>query len=186
MAKLPRREPYPVHDARRYLEPGPIVLVSSAHAGARNIMTLGWHTILEFSPSLVGCMISRGNHSHRLIQESRVCVINLPTTALTDETVKIGNTSGAEIDKFDAFGLTAIEADAVDAPMIGECHASFECRLHEDALVEGYDFFIFEIVAAHVAPVPAHPQTLHYTGGGVFMVAGKTISRKSLFRPGML
>jgi hypothetical protein len=31
-----------------------------------------------------------------------------------------------------------------------------------------------------------HPVTLHYTGDGVFIVSGKAISRRSLFRPGML
>src|SRR3546814_1813487 len=64
------------------------------YQGATNIMTLGWHTILEFSPSLVGLTISGGNHSYRMIRESRECVINLPTTALTDAVVGIGNTSG--------------------------------------------------------------------------------------------
>lgn len=44
----------PVHRARAYLEPGPVLLVSSAHKGARDVMTMGWHTILEFSPSLLG------------------------------------------------------------------------------------------------------------------------------------
>jgi hypothetical protein len=46
--------------------------------------------------------------------------------------------------------------------------------------------FIFEVVKAHVAPSPRHPETLHYTGDGVFMVAGKITHRRSLFRPGML
>jgi hypothetical protein len=27
------------------------------------------------------------------------------------------------------------------------------------------------------------PQTLHYTGDGVFMVAGKIVSRRNQFRP---
>lgn len=177
---------FPVNQVRRYLEPGPIVLVSSHWQGKSNIMTLGWHTVLEFSPSLVGLMISAGNHSFHMIRESRECVINLPTTTLTDTVVSIGNTSGAEIDKFETFGLTAEEASAVGTPLIGECHASFECRLHEDALVERYNFFIFEVVKAHVAPSPKHPETLHYTGDGVFMVSGKIISRRSLFRPEML
>jgi hypothetical protein len=53
-------------------------------------------------------------------------------------------------------------------------------------LVEKYNLFIFEVVKAHVAGSPRHPQTPHYTGDGVFMVAGKIVSRKSLFRPGML
>jgi hypothetical protein len=33
----------PPDDTRRYLEPGPIVLVSSAWKGETNIMTMGWH-----------------------------------------------------------------------------------------------------------------------------------------------
>jgi flavin reductase (DIM6/NTAB) family NADH-FMN oxidoreductase RutF len=186
MAKRPSKRDFPVGRVRQYLEPGPIVLVSSRWRGKTNIMTLGWHTILEFTPSLVGCMITNGNHSHDMIRRSGECVINLPTIALTDTVVGIGNTSGHTVDKFARFGLTADEAEKVDAPLIGECHANFECRLHDDALVEKYTFFIFEVVKAHVAPRPKHPETLHYTGGGLFMVAGKIVSRKSLFRPGML
>ena len=184
--KHPTKLDFPVSKVRRYLEPGPIVLVSSHWQGKHNIMTLGWHTVLEFNPSLVGCMISCGNHSFSMIRKSRECVINLPTTALTDTVVRIGNTTGAKIDKFAIFGLTAAQAHSVEAPLIAECHASFECRLFDDALVNKYNFFIFEVVKAHAAARPKHPETLHYTGDGVFIVSGKTISRRSLFRPGML
>ncbi|MFD2428008.1 flavin reductase family protein [Sphingobium scionense] len=186
MTKIPKKSDFPVGQVRRYLETGPIVLVSSKWEGKTNIMTLGWQTILEFSPSLVGLMISGGNHSFKMIRNSGGCVINLPTTALTDTVVGIGNTSGSEIDKFAHFKLTVEDADEVDAPLIGECHASFECRLHDDALVEKYNFFIFEVVRAHVASSPKHPETLHYIGDGVFMVSGKVISRRSQFRPEML
>jgi flavin reductase (DIM6/NTAB) family NADH-FMN oxidoreductase RutF len=184
--KHPTKLDFPVSKVRRYLEPGPIVLVSSHSLGKHNVMTLGWHTVLEFSPSLVGCMISGGNHSFSMIRQSRECVINLPTTALTDIVVRIGNTTGAKIDKFAEFGLTAEQAHSVEAPLIAECHACFECRLFDDALVDKYNFFIFEVVKAHVAARPKHPETLHYTGDGVFIVSGKVVSRRSLFRPGML
>jgi len=180
------KAPFPVGRARKYLEPGPIVLVSSHWRGNSNIMTMGWHMVMEFTPSLVACLISSGNHSHHMIRGAGACVINLPTTALTDEVVGIGNTTGDRIDKFAEFGLTAQPAEAVAAPLIGECHANFECRLHDDSLIGRYDLFIFEIVKAHVAPEPEHPETLHYTGDGVFMVAGKIIDRKAGFRPGML
>jgi len=186
MPRYPKKRDFPVSQVRRYLEPGPIVLVSSRWKGRANIMTLGWHTVMEFTPSLVGCIISEANHSFRMIRESGECVINLPTTALTDVVVGIGNTSGAEIDKFEHFGLTPDEAQEVGAPLIRECHANFECRLYDDALVDRYNFFIFEVVKAHVAPSPKHPETLHYTGDGVFMVSGKVISRRSRFRPEML
>jgi len=186
MTKRSEKNDLPVGRVRRYLEPGPIILVSSAWEGKTNIMTLGWQTVMEFTPSLVGCMISSGNHSFQMIRNSRECVINLPTTKLTDTVVGIGNTSGAEIDKFAEFGLTAEDALKVEAPLIRECYASFECRLHDDTLVEKYSFFIFEVVKAHVAASPKHPETLHYTGDGVFMVSGKIISRRSQFRPEML
>ena len=186
MTKQAAKIDLPVSHIRRYLEPGPIVLVSSALGDRRNIMTMGWHTVMEFTPSLVGCVIAGGNYSFDLIRKSRECVINLPTTTLTDTVVGIGNTSGAEIDKFEYFGLTAQTAERVKAPLIAECHANFECRLADDALVDKYNFFIFEVVKAHVAKSPKHPETLHYTGDGVFMVSGKIISRRSQFRPEML
>lgn len=186
MPRVPKQQDFPVGEVRRYLEPGPIVLVSSHWRGRSNIMTLGWHCVLEFSPSLIGCMISAGNHSHDMIRKSRECVINLPTTALTDAVVGIGNCSGADTEKFGTFGLTPVPASEVAAPRIGECHASFECRLHDGALIGKYNFFIFEVVRAHAAARPKHPETLHYTGDGVFVIAGKAISRRAQFRPGML
>ena len=111
-----KKRDFPVHDVRRYLEPGPIVLVSSKWRGRTNIMTLGWHTILEFSPSLVGLMISSGNHSHDMIRRSKECVINLPTTALIDTVVGIGNCSGSEVDKFDGQEQLDLIGEALFAP----------------------------------------------------------------------
>jgi hypothetical protein len=40
MHKYDKRD-FPVDNMRRYLEPGPIVLVSSAWRGKTNIMTMG-------------------------------------------------------------------------------------------------------------------------------------------------
>ena len=65
MAQRPEKSDFPVSQVRRYSEPGPIVLASSRREGETNIMTLGWHTIMEFTPELVGCMISGGNHKRR-------------------------------------------------------------------------------------------------------------------------
>ena len=186
MARHRAKIDLPVAQVRRYLEPGPVVLVSSAWRGERNIMTMGWHTVMEFSPSLVGCIIAGSNYSFELIRRSRECVINLPTTALTDVVVGVGNTTGADIDKFERFALTPQPAARVKAPLIAECHANFECCLADDALVDKYNFFIFEVVKAHVAPSPKHPETLHYTGDGVFVVSGKAISRRRMFRPELL
>ena len=177
---------FPVSDIRRFIEPGPIVLVSSAWRGQTNIMTMGWHMVMEFTPSLIACLISSGNHSHDMIRRSKECVINVPERPLAATAARIGNCSGSETDKFETFHLTAQPAAEVGAPLIGECYANLECRLHDDALVDRYDVFIFEVVKAHAAERPKYPKTIHYRGEGQFMVSGAPLSLRRYFRPGML
>ena len=65
-----RKRDYPLAKIRRYLEPGPIVLVSSARKGKTNIMTMGWHMMLGFSPALFGCYIWDGNRSFEMLRRS--------------------------------------------------------------------------------------------------------------------
>lgn len=177
---------FPVSEVRRFLEPGPIVLVSSAWKGERNVMTMGWHMVMGFEPSLLAFYLWEENHSFRMVRRSRQCVINLPTRDMLDTVVDIGNCSGADTDKFARFGLTARKARVVDAPLIAECHANFECVLHDGSQVGKHGLFIWEVVKAHVAPTPEFPRTIHYRGDGRFMVSGDEISRRGRFKPEML
>jgi len=105
------------------LEPGPVVLVTTAHQDRRDVMTLSWHVMLDFEPPLLGFVMSDRNHSFALLQASKECVINIPTVELAEKVVGCGNTSGAKIDKFKRFGLTPLPAKKVGAPLIAECHA---------------------------------------------------------------
>jgi flavin reductase (DIM6/NTAB) family NADH-FMN oxidoreductase RutF len=182
-----RKRDFPVDDARRFLEPGPIILVSSAWKGKTNIMTMGWHMVMGEEPSLVGCFIWDQNFSFEMIRKSRECVINVPTVDLATTVVAIGNTSGRDVDKFAAFDLTPVQGLRVRAPLIDECHASFECRLVDSSLIRRYSLFVFEVVKAHARPAPKFPKTLHYRGDGLFMLAGATVKRyRKGFKPGML
>lgn len=181
-----RKKALPPQLVRRFLEPGPVVLVSSLHKDETNIMTMGWLTVMEFTPALVGCVIAEGNHSHGLIRKSRECVINIPERRMLDTLVAIGNSDGAEIDKFATHGLTKTRPSKITAPGIAECYANFECRLYDDRLVKDYNFFIFEIVHARVASVPRYPKTVHYTGDGIFMLSGDHVSRRRDFLPDRL
>lgn len=174
-----RKKDFPVSEIRRFLEPGPVVLVSSAWKGKTNIMTMGWHAVMEFTPSLIGCIISEQNVSFELIRKSRECVINIPTQDMAKKVVGIGNCSGAAVDKFKKFNLTAGSATKVKMPLIEECYANFECRLFDGRLVKRYNFFIFEVLKAHVATTPKYPKTLHFRGDGVFMLSGRSIRLKS-------
>jgi flavin reductase (DIM6/NTAB) family NADH-FMN oxidoreductase RutF len=178
---------FPVANVRRFLEPGPIVLVSSAYKGETNVMTMGWHMIMEFQPSLIGCYIWTANHSFEMIRKSKQCVINIPTEDLAAKVVKIGNSSGRDIDKFAAYGLTPAPGTHVGVPLIEECYANFECRLKDASLIRKYSLFVLEVVKAHVATSPKYPKTIHYSGDGEFMISGANTRRyRKLFKPQML
>jgi flavin reductase (DIM6/NTAB) family NADH-FMN oxidoreductase RutF len=168
-----KKNKYPVTDVRKFLEPTPTVLVTSAYKKEKNIMTMGWYTIMEFSPSLIGCVISSGNHSFNLIRKSKECVINIPTLELMNTVVAIGNCSGSEIDKFEKFDMAVQDGKFVKAPLLKNCYASFECRLYDNKLVKDYNFFIFEIVRAHVASKPKYPKTIQYRGDSHFIESGR-------------
>lgn len=183
MRSIYKKTDFPVDKIRKYLEPGPIVLVSSSWNGQENIMTMGWHTVLEFTPSLIGCMISAGNHSFDMIVNSGECVINIPEVQLTDEVIGIGNCTGKDTDKFRTFGLTAQKSMFTGVPLIKECYANYECKIKDRRMIQDYNFFIFEVVKAHSAVSPQYPKTIHYRGEGVFMVSGRHIEFPGKFRP---
>jgi flavin reductase (DIM6/NTAB) family NADH-FMN oxidoreductase RutF len=180
--KAGAKQSYPLKQIRRHLETGPIVMVSSAWKGKTNIMTMGWHSMMEFEPALFGCYIWDGNHSFEMIRKARECVINIPTVDLVDKVVGVGNCTGQKLDKFEMFGLTPVAADKVGAPLIKECYANFECQLADARMISRYGFFVWQVVKAHVAKSPKNPRTLHYRGQGRFMVAGRSISLRDKFK----
>jgi flavin reductase (DIM6/NTAB) family NADH-FMN oxidoreductase RutF len=163
----------------RLLEPGPVVLVTTAGKERANVMAMSWHAMMEFEPPLVGCVISNRNFSFGLLKATKACVINIPTVELAAKVVGCGNTSGRTVDKFKRFGLTPVPASRVQAPLVAECYANLECRLVDSRLVAKYNFFILEVLKAWVDPSRKSPRTIHHLGMGAFMVAGRTIKLPS-------
>jgi flavin reductase (DIM6/NTAB) family NADH-FMN oxidoreductase RutF len=170
---------FPLSKVYRLLEPGPVVLLTTAHKGKANIMTQSWHTMMEFEPPLVGCVISGRNHSFEALTKTKECVLNIPSVELAKQVASIGNCSGSKVDKFKKFKLTAQPASQVTAPLIAECFANLECRVVDTRMVNKYNFFVLEVVQAWLDPAQKKPRTLHHQGKGVFMVAGDTIKLPS-------
>jgi flavin reductase (DIM6/NTAB) family NADH-FMN oxidoreductase RutF len=157
------------------LEPGPVLLLTTAHKGKANVMAMSWHTMMEFEPPLVGCVVSGNDFSFAALKTTRECVLNIPTLELARQMVGCGNTSGRDINKFATFGLSTKPASVVAAPLITECFANLECRAVDTRMVNRYNFFVLEVVKAWIDPACKNPRTLHHRGKGIFMVAGETI-----------
>ena len=173
------KKTFPLSKVYRLLEPGPVVLLTTAHKGKTDIMTQSWHTMMEFEPPLVGCVIGGRSLSYEMLLKTKECVLNIPTVELAKQVVGIGNCSGRKVDKFKKFKLTAQPASQVKAPLIPECYASLECKVVDTRMVNKYGFFVLEVVQAWHDPVQKNPRTLHHRGMGRFMVAGETIKLPS-------
>ena len=171
------KKTFPLSRVYQLLEPGPVVLVTTAHKGRANIMTMSWHTMMEFEPPLVGCVISGRNHSFDALRITKECVLNIPAVELAKQVVGIGNCSGSRVGKFEKFKLTPLPAAQVAPPLIAECYANLECRVADTCMVNKYNFFVLEGVKAW--PAMKNPRTLHHQGKGVFMVAGESIKLPS-------
>lgn len=170
-----KKKNLPLSKVYQLIEPGPVILLSTVFRGKPNAMTLAWHTMLDFNPPLVGCVVSERNYSFQALMKTKTCVLNIPTRDLSKAVVGCGNTCGRTTDKFARFGLTPRAGKAVEAPLIDECFASLECRVTDTRMARRYNFFVLEVVKAWADLSVKNPPTLHHRGYADFMIAGPTI-----------
>ena len=108
----------PLGKVYQLIEPGPVVMLTTAYRGRADIMTMSWHMMVDFEPPLIACVVSEADYSFAALRTTGECVIAIPAVGLAPKVVKVGNSSGRDIDKFAAFGLTPLSAEQVKAPLV--------------------------------------------------------------------
>ena len=169
----------PLSKVYQLLEPGPVVLLTTAGNGRANVMTMSWHMMVEFEPPLIACVVSNRDYSFAALRSTKECVIAIPAVALAPKVVEVGNCSGRNVEKFKSIGLTPAPAQHVAAPLVIECFANLECRVADTRFVNKYGIFILEVLQAWIDPKQKNPKTVHHRGYGIFAVDGKIIKLKS-------
>ena len=159
------------------IEPGPVVLVTTWDGKKNNIMTISWTMVMDFTP-VFALTTGPWNHSYAALSKSRECVLAIPGVDLIDRVVGIGTCSGADTDKFEKFKLTAMKAERVGAPLIGECMANIECRVID--IVERHSIVVLEGLAAWFDDSRKERRTLHAVGDGTFIADGRKFDRREM------
>jgi flavin reductase (DIM6/NTAB) family NADH-FMN oxidoreductase RutF len=135
----------------RLLYPMHTVLVSCVgKTGKPNVLPLAWAMPTSRDPMLVAISVGLSRYSHALIQETGEFVVNLPTLDIIEETLACGRISGKTNDKFAETGLTPLPAKKVKAPIIKECLAHLECKLHSQFATGDHTVFVGEVIEAYV------------------------------------
>jgi flavin reductase (DIM6/NTAB) family NADH-FMN oxidoreductase RutF len=170
-------EKLPLYKAFQLIEPGPVVLVTTACGRKKNIMTISWHMVMDFTPR-IAFVTGPWNYSFTALMQTKECVIAIPAVDLSAKVVKIGACSGSDTDKFKKFGLTPVKAKSVKAPLIAECLANIECRVVDHIAKHG--IFVLTAVQAWIDTERKERQTFHANGDGTFVVDGRIIDHREL------
>jgi len=175
--------------AYRLLNHGPTVIVTSAHAGAANIMAAAWSMPLDFSPPKVAVVIDRNTRTRELVEASGEFALNVPSRQIAKETLAVGSATGKEIDKFRELRLATFSGEKIGAPLLEGCLGWLECRVIPEPHIQGsYDLFLGEVVAAWADPAAFRnghwifeegtPRSIHYIAGGNFFETGEAFEIK--------
>lgn len=165
-----------LHKAFMLIEPGPVTLISTSHEGRANVMTLTWITVMDWTPRLA-MVTGPWNYSYEALVKTKECVVGIATADLVETILDVGTVSGRDTDKFAEFGLTALPASEVSAPLIGECWAGIECRVVDH--IERHNIFVLEGLKAWTNPAHKDKRLLHAVGDGTFTADGETFHRRA-------
>lgn len=135
--------------AYRLLYPRHVVLVSCVdRAGKANVITLAWSMPASIRPPMLAISIAPKRYSHQLIQETGEFVVNIPTMEIVKKTLLCGRITGREYDKFKEARLTPLPAKMVQPPIIKECVAHLECKLHQQITTGDHTLFVGNVLTA--------------------------------------
>ncbi len=165
--------------ALTFIEPGPVVLVTTFDGKKNNVMTISWIIPIDFDGHFV---IASGpwNYSFNTLLKTKECTVCIPAQDMLQTVVKIGDVSGADCDKFARFGLQAQPAKTVQAPLIAGCQACLECQVTD--VISRYGFVVLQAKRLVRDKAKSCGRLWHAVGDGTFTLDGKKSNCRRLMK----
>lgn len=175
--------------------PTPVWLVGSYDKdGKPNVMTIAWGGICCSTPPCMTVSLQKPRYTFDAIMERGGYTINVPSERHVKEADFAGITSGRNVDKFAATGLTPVKAEFVDAPYVAEFPMIIECKLVKTIELGVHTQFIGEVMdvkvdeaclgadgkpdMALVRPIMFGPLARSYHGVGEFLGQAFSIGKE--------
>jgi flavin reductase (DIM6/NTAB) family NADH-FMN oxidoreductase RutF len=169
----------PLEKAFLYIEPGPVVLITTFDGKKNNIMTISWTMVKDFDARFI-FLTGSWNYSYSALIKTKECVIAIPTADIASTAVKIGACSGRDTDKFKKFKLTPAAAEKVKAPLIKECYVNIECKITD--YIKEHGLFVVKGVNAWIEPGRKEKRLIHAIGDGTFVVDGEKLNFRRIMK----
>jgi flavin reductase (DIM6/NTAB) family NADH-FMN oxidoreductase RutF len=141
--------------------PRPIAFVSTiSPEGIRNLAPFSFFTAISANPPVVCFCPTRRpgpeprKDTLRNVTETREFVVNIVSEEIAQQMNMTSGDFAADVDEFEAAGLTPIPSDLVKPPRVAESHVHMECKLYLTLEISdlpgGGNLVIGEVVRLHV------------------------------------
>jgi flavin reductase (DIM6/NTAB) family NADH-FMN oxidoreductase RutF len=124
-----------------------VSIVTSSKRGEVNGLTVAWMTQASFNPPLVIVSIGKERYTREFIDESKVFAINILSEKQKDLAKLFGLYSGRTINKF---SKVEYETRKTGAPILKDCLAYLDCKVHKSIEVGDHIIYIGEILEAKI------------------------------------
>lgn len=115
---------------RKY--PEQVVLVTTRNKeGKNNVMAVGWVAMASSEPVMFVLGIDEQACTYQNIIETKQLVVSFPSEKMAKETLFAGSVHGYNRDKIKESGLRIQDGHCVNAPILVDAIANFECELVE-------------------------------------------------------
>ena len=169
----------PIEEFLKYIEPGPLALLTTFDGKKKNVMTISWIMPISWDACFT---IATGpwNYSYKSLVKTRECAVCIPPANMLETAIGIGCSSGADIDKFKNFKLNYISGETVKVPLLTDCIACLECKVLEH--VKRWDLFVMRAVRLVLNEKHKHARMIHAVGDGSFKLDGDTKNYRALMK----
>ncbi len=136
---------------RTCLQPAPKVIVSCRDRdGRNNALAVAYCCNCSYDPPMIMVGIVPSRHSHAIIKDTGVFVVNVPSKREKEIFDYLGSHSGRDEDKFARLSLMTEEGERVKAPLLTECPVCIECSVQGSILTGSHEMFAGKIEKIHV------------------------------------
>jgi len=141
-----------------------VIAIAKDKDGKANPVTLGWTMIVSGSPPMMAIGVAKKHYSVEAINHSKCFTIAFPSTQMAEAALFFGSKSGRDTDKFAEFDCETTPAKEIDAVLLTDAVANFECTLETQVPAGDHFVFIGKIVRSHMNTEPK--QRLYTIGPG--------------------
>ena len=71
-----------VIDTFRFIEPGPVLLVTTQDKQGPNVMTCGFHMMMRHDAPLIGCILGPWDYSYEIVRRTKQAVLAVPDASM--------------------------------------------------------------------------------------------------------